>query len=108
MPAVHRQRLPGLDAKSVVQPALGQVDLQLAVDEVDAVTIRSWFFWHSRQDGPVRASRLDPEREREAVVEPEVADVAGVGEALAVEVECPADAAVRECPGAVADSQTVC
>ena len=80
-----------LDADRVVQPALDEVDLDLASVEHDAVALalaarrpsaRGWC-------PPRVPSGLIQARERELVVEAEPGDVAGVEERMAVEARWP-------------------
>src|SRR5262249_32400202 len=101
MPAARLQAAHRFDAQGVVQPALDEVELELAPGELERVALVAVGVLRARDDDAVAAARLNPRREREFVVEAEFADVARVDEALAVEVDRPADPA-RDVAGAAA------
>ena len=87
IPAVDFQGLLAFNSKRVVEPALGQMDLQFALHQVDAVAVGLGLFRHAREDGAVLLAREDPEREGERIEEAEIANVAGIGKTRAVQVD---------------------
>src|SRR5262245_30965161 len=93
MPLIGRQRPFRLYAQCVIEPALNEVDLQLACFEDDAVAFALLGVGQPRQNrSSLRALRVDPRGEREPVVKAEIPDVTSVDEPRAVELDSLSDA----------------
>ncbi len=105
-PLAQRNLLHGLRSQAVVEPTRNHAELQLAVDQVEAIAAVAAvlavarFALGARDDGAVLGVGPNPSRRREAVLVAELRDVAEVHIALAVEFPAPAHApfAVRGFP----------
>jgi len=102
-PAVRLQSLFRLDAQRVIEPALGQRQLDLAPFEPQRVAVAARRLVDTRHNRSVLAARQHPGGQRELVVEAKPAHVTGVEIALAVEIERLAEASRGEYRLAVAD-----
>ena len=99
-PTVQRHGLFTLHAHSVVQPALHQARAQMSVLEYEAEAFSLGFIVRAADDRTGADGRIDPCREGERIVESEVADVAHIHIALAIELANRAHrtGAVLRCP----------
>src|SRR5262249_897919 len=97
VPLVRGQSVLRLHADGVVQPALDEVHLELAADNVQAVPLALGCRCHPREhDAALRALRTDPGGQVELGREADPADVAGPDLPAAIEAARLADLAGDE------------
>src|SRR5437899_2421581 len=97
MPTVRFQRGLRLHAQRVVEPALGQVDLDFSVRQLQAVAFALGRLDHARQDRAALVMlRINPRAGAELVVKTEGGGLIGVEESLAVKCACQSEAAGRK------------
>src|SRR6185437_9712407 len=92
-PFLKWNRRFGFDAQGIVEPALGQMNLDSTLDETHGVAVGLFRFRHPRDDRAVQLARIDPGGQGELVVEPEMAGIFIFDDSLAVEAHRLTDAA---------------
>src|SRR5262249_45942799 len=76
----------GFDADGIVEPALDEVNVKLAVDQDEAISVGAIAVFHAREEGSAAlALRENPGADGELVKKAEVAHIAGIDARLAVE-----------------------
>jgi hypothetical protein len=75
----------GFDADRIVEPALDEVNVKLAVYQDETISVRAIAVFHAREDGSAAlALRENPGADGELVKEAEITHVARIDERLAV------------------------